>query len=128
MKTIRRLNFKNIKMLKLFTMLKQIVSQFEQICLKLGFKNDYTLTVPNFTRQFVPQKWSGAGKGVVVYSTRCRISSNMRCSTIYLKHQNLPCQKIESDCDHFGCYGFKIDFPLKLDLHARCKYYFAKIF
>ena len=35
---------------------------------------------------------------------------------------------IESDRDHFGCYGFKIDFPLKLDLHARCKYHFAKIF
>ena len=35
---------------------------------------------------------------------------------------------IESDRDTFGCYGFKLDFPLKLDLHARCKYYFAKIF
>ena len=35
---------------------------------------------------------------------------------------------IESDRDHFGCYGFKIDFPLKLDLYAYCKNYFAKIF
>ena len=35
---------------------------------------------------------------------------------------------IESDRDHFGCYGFKIDFPLKLDLYAYCKSYFAKIF
>ena len=38
-------------MLKLFKMLQQIVSQLEQICLKLGLKNDYTLAVSNFTRQ-----------------------------------------------------------------------------
>ena len=36
-------------MLKLFKMLQQIVSQLEQICLKLGLKNDYTLAVSNFT-------------------------------------------------------------------------------
>ena len=52
-------------MLKLFKMLQQIVSQLEQICLKLGLKNDYTLAVSNFTRQFVPQKWSGAGKSAI---------------------------------------------------------------
>ena len=46
-------------------MLKQIVSQLEHICLKLGFKNDYTLAVSNFTRQFVPQKWAGAGKSAI---------------------------------------------------------------
>ena len=46
-------------------MLKEIVSQFEQMCLKLGLKNDYTLAVSNFTRQFVPQKWSGASKGAI---------------------------------------------------------------
>ena len=46
-------------------MLKQIVSQFEQMCVKLGLRNDYTLAVSNFTRQFVPQKWSGAGKGAI---------------------------------------------------------------
>jgi len=45
-------------------MLQQIVSQLEQICLKLGLKNDYTLAVSNFTRQFVAQKWSGAGKSL----------------------------------------------------------------
>ena len=37
-------------------MLKQIVGQFEQLCLKLGLKNGYTLTVLNFKQQFVPQK------------------------------------------------------------------------
>ena len=52
-------------MLKLSKILKQIVSQLEQMCLKLGLKNDYTLAVSNFTRQFVPQKWSGAGKGAI---------------------------------------------------------------
>ena len=50
------IKFKNIKMLKLFKMLQEIVSQLEQICLKLGLKNDYTLAISNFTRQFVPQK------------------------------------------------------------------------
>ena len=40
-------------MLKLFKMLQKIVSQLEQICLKLGLKNNYTLAVSNFTWQFV---------------------------------------------------------------------------
>ena len=44
-------------MLKLLKMLKQIISQLEQICLKLGLENGYTLTVSNFKRQFIPQKW-----------------------------------------------------------------------
>ena len=57
-------------MLKLFKMLQQIVSQLEQICLKLGLKNDYTLAVSNFTRQFVPQKWAGAGKGAITKSLK----------------------------------------------------------
>ena len=57
-------------MLKLFKMLQQIVSQLEQICLKLGLKNDYTLAVSNFTRQFVPQKWSGAGKSTITKSLK----------------------------------------------------------
>jgi len=57
-------------MLKLFKMLRQVVSQLEQICLKLGFKNDYTLVVSNFTRQFVPQKWSGAGKSAITKSLK----------------------------------------------------------
>ena len=55
-------------MLKLFKMLQQVVSQLEQICLKLGFKNDYALAVSNFTRQFVPQKWAGAGKSAITKS------------------------------------------------------------
>ena len=55
----------NIKMLKLLKMLKQVISQLEQMCLKLGLKNGYTLTVSNFKRQFVPQKWPGTGKGVI---------------------------------------------------------------
>ena len=53
-------------MLKLFKMLQQIVSQLEQLCLK----NDYTLAVSNFTRQFVPQKWSGAGKSAITKSLK----------------------------------------------------------
>ena len=57
-------------MLKLFKMLQQIVSQLEQICLKLGLKNDYTLAVLNFTWQFVPQKWSGAGKSAITKSLK----------------------------------------------------------
>ena len=57
-------------MLKLFKMLQQIVSQLGQICLELGLKNDYTLAVPNFTRQFVPQKWSGAGKSAIIKSLK----------------------------------------------------------
>ena len=47
-------------------MLKQVISQLEQMCLKLGLKNGYTLTVSNFKRQFVPQKWPGTGKGVII--------------------------------------------------------------
>ena len=57
-------------MLKLFKMLQQIVSQLEQICLKLRLKNDYTLAVSNFTRQFVPQKWAGAGKSAITKSLK----------------------------------------------------------
>ena len=57
-------------MLKLFKMLQQIVSQLEQICLKLRLKNDYTLAVSNFTLQFVPQKWSGAGKSAITKSLK----------------------------------------------------------
>ena len=59
----------NIKMLKLLKMLKQFISQLEQMCLKLGLKNGYTLTVSNFKRQFVPQKWPGTGKGVITDSS-----------------------------------------------------------
>ena len=55
----------NIKMLKLLKMLKQLISQLEQMCLKLGLKNGCTLTVSNFKRQIVPQKWPGTGKGVI---------------------------------------------------------------
>ena len=57
-------------MLKLFKMLQQIVSQLEQICHKLGLKNDYTLAVSNFTRQFVPQKWAGASKSAITKSLK----------------------------------------------------------
>ena len=46
-------------------MLKQILGQFEQLCLKLGLKNGYTLTVLNFKQQFVPQKWPRMGKGAI---------------------------------------------------------------
>ena len=46
-------------------MLKQIVGQFEQLCLKLGLKNGYTLTVLNFKQQFVSQKWPRMGKGAI---------------------------------------------------------------
>ena len=58
-------NIKNIKMLKIFIMLKQIVSQLEQMCLKLGLKNGYTLTISNFKRQFVSQRWPGTGKSAI---------------------------------------------------------------
>ena len=58
-------NMKNIKMVKLLKMWKQIVSQLEQMCLKLGPRNGYTLTVLNFKQQFVPQKWPGTGKGTI---------------------------------------------------------------
>ena len=47
-------------MLKLLKMLKQIISQLEQMCLKLGLENGYTLTVSNFKRQFIPQWNKGA--------------------------------------------------------------------
>ena len=57
-------------MLKLFKMLQKIVSQLEQICLKLGLKNGHTLAASNFTRQFVPQKWSGAGKSAITKSLK----------------------------------------------------------
>ena len=57
-------------------MLKQIVSQLEQICLKLGVKNDYTLAVSNFTRQFVPQKWAGAGKSAITKSLKIKQSNS----------------------------------------------------
>ena len=57
-------------MLKLFKMLQQIVSQLEQICLKLGLKNDYTLAFSNFARQFVPQKWAGEGKSAITKSLK----------------------------------------------------------
>ena len=57
-------------MLKLFKMLQKIVSQLEQICLKLELKNDYTLAVSNFTRRFIPQKWSGAGKSAITKSLK----------------------------------------------------------
>ena len=57
-------------MLKLLKMLQKIVSQLEQIFLKLGLKNDYTLAVSNFTRQFVPHKWSGAGKSAITKSLK----------------------------------------------------------
>ena len=46
-------------------MLKQLVSQLEQMCLKFGLKNGYTLTVWNFKRQFVPQKWPRMGKSAI---------------------------------------------------------------
>ena len=52
-------------MLKILIMLKQVVSQLEQMCLKLGLKNGYTLTVSNFKRQFVPQRWPGTGKSTI---------------------------------------------------------------
>ena len=52
-------------MLKLLKMFKQFISQLEQMCLKLGLQNGYTLTVSSFKRQFVPQKWPGTGKGVI---------------------------------------------------------------
>ena len=35
------------------------------MCPKLGLKNGYTMTVSNFKRQFVPQKWPGTGKGAI---------------------------------------------------------------
>ena len=46
-------------------MLKQIVSQLEQMCLKLGQKNGYSLTISNFKRQIVPRKSPGTGKGAI---------------------------------------------------------------
>ena len=54
-------------MLKLLKMLKQIISQLEQMCLKLGLENGYTLTVSNFKRQFIPQKWN---KGAITKGLR----------------------------------------------------------
>ena len=54
-------------MLKLLKMLKQIISQLEQMCLKLGLENGYTLTVSNFKRHFIPQKWN---KGAITKGLR----------------------------------------------------------
>ena len=53
---------KNIKIIK---MSKQIVSQLEHMCFKLGLKDGYTLAISNFKRQFVPQKWLGTSKGAI---------------------------------------------------------------
>ena len=57
-------------MLKLLKMLKQIISQLEKMCLKLGLENDYTRTILNFKRQFIPQKWnkSAITKGLRISS------------------------------------------------------------
>ena len=65
-------NVKNIKMLKLFKMLEKIVGQLEQLCLKLGLKNSYTLTVLNFKQQFVPQKWPRMGRDVITKGLKIR--------------------------------------------------------
>ena len=51
-------------------MLKQIVSQLEQMCLKLKLKNGYTLTVLNFKQQFVPQEWPRTGEGAITKSLK----------------------------------------------------------
>ena len=78
-KALYKIFYKNIKtitdkiwkilkiynMLKLLKMFKQIISQLKQMCLKLGLENSYTLTVSNFKRQFIPQKWPGTGKGAI---------------------------------------------------------------
>ena len=65
-------------MLKIFKMLQQIVSQLEQICLKLGLKNDYTLAVSNFRWQFVPQKWTGVGKSAITKSLKISSGDQLR--------------------------------------------------
>ena len=57
-------------MLKLFKMLQQIVSQLEQVFLSLDLKMTTLWAVSNFTRQFVPQKWSGAGKSAITKSLK----------------------------------------------------------
>ena len=40
------------------------------MCLKLGLKNGYTLTVSNFKRQLLPQKRPGTGKGAITKSLK----------------------------------------------------------
>ena len=69
-------NIKNINTLKLFKMLEQIVGQLEQLCLKLGLKSCYTLTVLNFKQQFVPQKWPRMGKGVITKGLTIQYNTN----------------------------------------------------
>ena len=46
--------------------------------LKLRLKNNYTLAVSNFTRQFVPQKWSGAGKGAITKGLKLISSGDLK--------------------------------------------------
>ena len=69
-------NIKNINTLKLFKMLEQIVGQLEQLLLKLGLKNGYTLTVLNFKQQFVPQKWPRMDKGVITKGLTIQYNTN----------------------------------------------------
>ena len=69
-------NIKNINTLKLFKMLEQIVGQLEQLHLKLGLKNGYTLTVLNFKQQFVPQKWPRMDKGVITKGLTIQYNTN----------------------------------------------------
>ena len=69
-------NIKNINTLKLFKMLEQIVGQLEQLHLKLGLKNGYTLTVLNFKQQFVPQKWPRMDKGVITEGLTIQYNTN----------------------------------------------------
>ena len=69
-------NIKNINTLKLFKMLEQIVGQLEQLRLKLGLKNGYTLTVLNFKQQFVPQKWPRMDKGVITKGLTIQYNTN----------------------------------------------------
>ena len=69
-------NIKNINTLQLFKMLEQIVGQLEQLCLQLGLKNGYTLTVLNFKQQFVPQKWPRMGKGVITKGLTIQYNTN----------------------------------------------------
>ena len=69
-------NIKNINTLKLFKMFEQIVGQLEQLHLKLGLKNGYTLTVLNFKQQFVPQKWPRMDKGVITKGLTIQYNTN----------------------------------------------------
>ena len=70
-------NIENINTLKLFKMLEQIVGQLEQLHLKLGLKNGYTLTVLNFKQQFVPQKWPRMDKGVITKGLTIQYNTNV---------------------------------------------------